>query len=202
MTARTIQWAAKPESADERDSRVPPLPTEFLIANLELESRLTYRKPSPLKISNRKYFAIFYPAATRPAASNRTQWHRHSCLCAVAKPRTQRTANAAPSLSVRSQNSNRDTAIRILANLPDCTSFQISNRDKTWVLRPPWRKALFAFQKKRSQRSQRYPQPAPQIDGVSNRALVAGTPGVVGASDVWGRDRVCVACRLRAILWT
>ena len=31
-----------------------------LIANPELESRLTYRKLSPLKISNRKYIAIFY----------------------------------------------------------------------------------------------------------------------------------------------
>jgi hypothetical protein len=97
MTAHATQWAAKPESEDERDSRVPPLPTEFLIANLELEFRLTYRKPSPLKISNRKYSAIFYPAATRPAAPNRTQWHRHSCLCAVAKPRTQGMANLAGS---------------------------------------------------------------------------------------------------------
>jgi hypothetical protein len=32
---------------------------EFLIANLELEFDLSHRKQSPLKISNRKYFAIF-----------------------------------------------------------------------------------------------------------------------------------------------
>ena len=32
---------------------------EFLIANLELEFELSHRKQSPLKISNRKYFAIF-----------------------------------------------------------------------------------------------------------------------------------------------
>jgi hypothetical protein len=37
-----------------------PLPdTKFLIANLELEFELTYRKESRLKIPNRKYFAIF-----------------------------------------------------------------------------------------------------------------------------------------------
>src|SRR5579862_9508277 len=35
------------------------LTIEFLIANLELEFRLTHRKISPLKISNRKYSAIF-----------------------------------------------------------------------------------------------------------------------------------------------
>src|SRR5580692_6973759 len=35
------------------------LTIEFLIANLELEFRLTHRKLSPLKISNRKYSAIF-----------------------------------------------------------------------------------------------------------------------------------------------
>jgi|HubBroStandDraft_4_1064222.scaffolds.fasta_scaffold322968_2 hypothetical protein len=35
--------------------------SKILIANLELESRLTARKLSPLRISNRKYFAIFYP---------------------------------------------------------------------------------------------------------------------------------------------
>ena len=150
MTTKTTQWAAKSESADERDSLVPSPPAEFLIANLELESRLSHRKPSPLRISNRKYFAIFYPA-TRP---NRTQWHRparqggHSCLprsgsqppkvypearrglCAVADPRTQRMAEAAVSLSVGSQNSNRDTAIRIPSKFPDCIGFQISNRDK------------------------------------------------------------------------
>jgi hypothetical protein len=41
----------------------PIRPGGRLIANLELESRLTYRKLSPLKISNRKFFAIFYLAS-------------------------------------------------------------------------------------------------------------------------------------------
>ena len=39
-----------------------------LIANPELESRLTYRKLSPLKISNRKFLAIFYLASHSPLA--------------------------------------------------------------------------------------------------------------------------------------
>jgi hypothetical protein len=38
------------------------LTIEFLIANLELESQLTHRKLSTLKISNRKYSVIFYLA--------------------------------------------------------------------------------------------------------------------------------------------
>jgi hypothetical protein len=44
----------------------PPRPIRRggrLIANLELESRLTYRKLSPLRISNRKFFALFYLAS-------------------------------------------------------------------------------------------------------------------------------------------
>ena len=49
------------------------LTIEFLIANLELESEPTHRKLSPLKISNRKYSAIFYPCfrARSPLASSK-----------------------------------------------------------------------------------------------------------------------------------
>jgi hypothetical protein len=51
---------------------------EFLIANLELEFELSHRKQSSLRISNRKYFAIFslnpphFPAfaLSRPTNSN------------------------------------------------------------------------------------------------------------------------------------
>jgi hypothetical protein len=44
---------------------------QILIANLELEFRLTRRKLSPLEISNRKYFAIFHlaPATNLPVAT-------------------------------------------------------------------------------------------------------------------------------------
>jgi hypothetical protein len=34
------------------------------------------------------------------------KWHRHSCLCAVAKPRTRRMANAAASLSAKTLIAN------------------------------------------------------------------------------------------------
>jgi hypothetical protein len=54
--------------ATDRGSRA----TEILIANLELEFRSTHRKISPLRISNRKYFAIFYLASQsrRPTSPN------------------------------------------------------------------------------------------------------------------------------------
>ena len=39
---------------------VASLPFEILIANLELEFGLTHTKLSPLRISNRKYFAVFH----------------------------------------------------------------------------------------------------------------------------------------------
>ena len=71
-----------------------PLLTEILIANLELEFELSYRKLSPLRISNRKKTRVLrapwriaiLDSATRSSSRHRTQWHRHSCLCAVAKP--------------------------------------------------------------------------------------------------------------------
>jgi len=52
---RTRQYTgtdSKPFAASHRP--------EFLIANLELEFELTLRNESPLRISNRKYFAIFH----------------------------------------------------------------------------------------------------------------------------------------------
>ncbi len=84
-----------------------PLLTEILIANLELEFELSYRKLSPLRISNRKYFAIM----------NRT-WPphpQHACYSLQISPNC---------------TSNRDTAIRTPSNFHHCKSFQISNRDK------------------------------------------------------------------------
>ena len=57
----------------------PPRPVrrgERLIANLELESRLTYRKLSPPRISNRKFFAIFYLAGHSSLASPDEDRHR------------------------------------------------------------------------------------------------------------------------------
>jgi hypothetical protein len=177
METKTTQWAAKSELADARDSRVPSLPTEFLIANLELEFRLTCRKLSPLRISNRKYFAIFYPAAIRPACPNRTQWHRQSYLprgtkglCAVAKPWTQRLANAAASLSAHHHFSNRDTAIRISPNRRHCNSFPISNRDKMRVLCPQLRIGLFSFAKSWLSQVTPHSEFRAQIDHAAPRA--------------------------------
>ena len=47
----------------------PSLTIAFLIANLELESRPTHRKLSPLRISSRKFLPIFDPSFQGPALS-------------------------------------------------------------------------------------------------------------------------------------
>ena len=57
--------------ATDRGSRA----TEILIANLELEFRPTHRKISPLRISNRKYFAIFHLTSQPPRRRRRAQSH-------------------------------------------------------------------------------------------------------------------------------
>ena len=46
-------------SIQAMSNTAPSRDTEFLIANLELEFESSHSKQSPLKFSNRKYFAIF-----------------------------------------------------------------------------------------------------------------------------------------------
>jgi len=114
MTTKTAQWAARPQSAgDRRCCALSPAPS-FLIANLELEFELSYRKLSPLRISNRKYFAIL----------NRT-WLPHP-------KHAGHSLQFAPNC-----NSNRDTAIRTHPNSHHLREFQISNRDKTVAFASP-----------------------------------------------------------------
>ena len=80
---------------------------EFLIANLELEFELSHRKQSPLKISNRKYFAIF--SAAFPPIS--------TCVA-------PQTTNS---------NSNIHT-IRISTKPSNITTYAFSNCDKINLL--------------------------------------------------------------------
>ena len=86
----------------------PSQDAEFLIANLELEFELNYRKQSPLRISNRKYFAIF-PFASPPLYVSRV---------------------AQPTISNRSNQT-----IRIFTKSRRITTYAISNRDKIAFLR-------------------------------------------------------------------
>ena len=86
MTPHTTLSAARqagrknrPRVAAVFPRHAPTQTTAFLIANLELEFIASNRKTSPLKIPNRKKIAI----------SLSPKWHRHSCLCAVARLRIQ-----------------------------------------------------------------------------------------------------------------
>jgi hypothetical protein len=82
---------------------VASLPTEILIANLELEFELNHRKESLLKISNRKYFEVF--SLVLPTLSAST----------VARP--------------NSSNSNNRT-IRNSTKPRNINTYVISNRNK------------------------------------------------------------------------
>jgi hypothetical protein len=85
---------------------VPPRTAEFLIANLELEFNLNHTKQSLLRISNRKYFAIF----------------------SLALPPVSLGTEAQPS----NPNSNI-RAIRILTNSRNITTYAFSNRNKIYL---------------------------------------------------------------------
>src|ERR1700749_3446904 len=76
---------------------------EFLIANLELEFELSHRKQSALKISNRKYLAIF---SLNPSSSS-------------------------TSTVIQSSNPNSNIhTIRILTKPRTITTYAFSNRNK------------------------------------------------------------------------
>jgi hypothetical protein len=86
------------------------LTIEFLIANLELEFRPTHRKLSPLKISNRKYSAIFYPGLRphSPLASSK----QASPLTFLIATFTNSRIESSNCKQTRKQNPNRNkTAI-------------------------------------------------------------------------------------------
>jgi hypothetical protein len=85
----------------------PPRPVRrggWLIANLELESRLSYRRLSPLRVSNRKFFAISYLASHSPLACPDEDHRRRRVaqfLIANARlefPQTQQNKARRPSL--------------------------------------------------------------------------------------------------------
>jgi hypothetical protein len=91
--ARRAGWMDRPLVARVLRRQTPTPTTALLIANLELEFIVSDRKTSSLKIPNRKKNAI----------SLSTRWHRHSCLCVLARPRTRPT-EAVTSLPSSFQN--------------------------------------------------------------------------------------------------
>src|ERR1700745_4161533 len=101
---------------------------KFLIANLELEFKLTHRNESPLKIPNRKYFAISCPKRRRvPLAplSFRTN------LLAARHP------SPATAFLIETPR------LKIVATTRRSNKMQNSNRDKMGVLRVAERNGVF-----------------------------------------------------------
>ncbi len=174
-----------------------PRPPWRLIANLELELELTYRKLSLLRISNRKKTTVLrapwrladslpslFPSCRGTACRARQTTlarpsHRHGFsgtgtpACApLPKPRAQRLANAVASLSSEIRTVNRDA---------------ISNRDAAIrISRNPYhcsefeisnrdkmrvfRMALFSLAKSRLSQVQPSSESCPQIDHAAPRA--------------------------------
>jgi hypothetical protein len=87
----------------------PPRPIRRggrLIANLELESRLTYRKLSPLIISNRKFFAISYLASHSALACPAEDHRRRVTEFLIANARLE--IPASPTKQSTATKSNRE----------------------------------------------------------------------------------------------
>ncbi len=96
-------WAFAAPKIQGISNTVPSRQTEFLIANLELEFESNHRKQSLLKISNRKYFAIF--------SLNPPSFFASTLL--------------------RPSNPNRNShTIRILTKPRNITTYAFSNRNK------------------------------------------------------------------------
>ena len=71
---------------EEQAHAAASLSAEILIANLELEFQLTYRKLSPLGISNRKFSPLLrlrFSSPPRSPSANESSDTRHSSLCVL-----------------------------------------------------------------------------------------------------------------------
>jgi hypothetical protein len=93
---------ASPEKCASNSSFESPASSlQNLIANLELEFRSTHRKLNPLKISNRKYLAIFHPnsQARSRATSPNFQNGNSFCSTPIVNPELRRAHLHPPKLS-------------------------------------------------------------------------------------------------------
>ena len=86
---RTRRREKLPTPSDRRaanhSSSLQPQASSFqnLIANLELEFRPTHRKISPLKISNRKYLAIFHPNSQARSRATSPNFQNGNSFCST-----------------------------------------------------------------------------------------------------------------------
>jgi hypothetical protein len=134
-----------------------PWPPLRLIANLELKLRLTHRKISLLRISNRKKTRVL-----------RAPWRI--------------AASLSPGIRIvnRHSISNRDIAIRISPKPYHYSEFEISNRDKMRVLYPPSGMGFFTSAKSQLSQATPYSEFLPQIDHAAPRAYTG--PSAEGES--------------------
>jgi hypothetical protein len=95
LSADSQATPASPEKCASNFSFESPASSlQNLIANLELEFRSTHRKLSPLRISNRKYLAIFHPnsQARSRATSPNFQNGNSFCSTPIVYPELRRAA--------------------------------------------------------------------------------------------------------------
>jgi hypothetical protein len=102
-------------------------PSDFLIANLELELELSCRNKSPLETSNRKYFAIFYPK------------ERGVPLALSFRTNLLSTHHPSPATAFLIETPR----LKIVATTRRSNKMQNSNRDKMRVLRAAKRNGVF-----------------------------------------------------------
>ena len=96
-------------------------------------SATTWASPKPQRVCSppKRYFGRDSSLARD---ARRFQWHRHSCLCAVAKPTTQQIAEATLSLPSQILIANPRLTLRI--NDRKTSPLKISNRKFSTIFRP------------------------------------------------------------------
>ena len=102
LSAGSQATPASPEKCASNSSFESPASSlQNLIANPELEFRSTHRKLSPLRISNRKYLAIFHPnsQARSRATSPNFQNGNSFCSTPIVYPELRRAHLHPPKLS-------------------------------------------------------------------------------------------------------
>jgi hypothetical protein len=123
LTRRHVSQAPSP--AFQR-TRVPP--SHSLIANPELEFHLISIRINELRFPNRKYFAVSARCSGQPARSSLVTCHLSLAAAVLIET---------PRLEFRATPTKQRSHAK-------------SNRDKTRVLRPPWRNSGFSSASRRA----------------------------------------------------
>jgi hypothetical protein len=175
--ARRATPASPEKCASNSSFEAPASSLQNLIANLELEFRSTHRKLSPLRISNRKYLAIFHPNSQAPSRVTSSNFQNGNSFCStpIVYPELRRTHLHPPKLSsLQPQASSlqiliANARLKFRSTHRKLRPLKIPNRERITIL--PFAPRPFRRPASSSLRSEASVNPTPIVYPEFRRAL-------------------------------